>query len=75
MVFRALGPLLAWGSLAGVLTGGVWFAFNLWQLHRWQQGNLDGGCEKCSGAMAHFNGRYSAYSKCKMCGCTRSGWH
>lgn len=74
-MMRTIGPALAWGSLAGLIAGGGWYGFNLWQLHRWENGNLEGGCDRCSGPVRHLNGRYGAYSKCKMCGGTRSDWH
>ncbi|MNN36510.1 hypothetical protein D3C81_1504090 [compost metagenome] len=70
-----IGPVLAWASLVGLVVGGCWYSFNLWQLHRWENGTLVGSCDRCGGPVSHLDGRYGAYSKCKMCGGTRSGWH
>lgn len=53
----------------------VWLARNAWQLWRWLNGELEGGCVQCGGTMQHKNGRWSQYSLCNMCGSTRQGWH
>lgn len=74
-IMRTTGPVLAWASLAGLVAGGGWYLLNLWQLHRWKNGDLVGGCNRCGGPVSHFEGRFGEYSKCKMCGGTRSGWH
>lgn len=74
-MMQSIGPVLTWVSLTGLIAGGAWYGFNLWQLYRWERGNLEGGCDRCGGSVRHLNGRYGAYSKCKMCGGTRSGWH
>jgi len=74
-MMTAIRPILLWGSFGGLIVGGGWYAFNLWQLYRWENGNLVGGCDRCGGPVRHLNGRYGAYSKCKMCGGTRSGWY
>ncbi len=60
-------------SVAGF--GLLWALYNAWLEHRWQQGDLIGGCDHCAGPMRHLNGRYSAYSKCLMCGSKRKGHH
>lgn len=74
-MMRTIGPVLTWASFAGLVAGGGWYLFNLWQLHRWENGSLVGGCDHCGGPVSHLEGRFGEYSKCKMCGRTRSGWH
>ena len=75
MLMHTFGRLLSWAALACFAVGGAWYGYNLWQLYRWERGDLIGGCAHCAGPMSHLSGRFGAYSKCKMCGSKRSGWH
>jgi len=61
-----LAGLSGWGAL--------WFAWRLLLLYRWGNG-ADGGCHGCGGFVSHLEGRRGDYSKCLMCGGTRSGHH
>lgn len=61
-----LAGLSGWGAL--------WFAWRLVLLYRWENG-ADGGCHRCGGFVRHLEGRWGDYSKCLMCGGTRSGHH
>lgn len=75
-------PVLAGaGQVVGLTCGGlavaglIWMAWRVWLLHRWEKGDLDGGCNSCGGIMSHFTGKHGDYSKCKMCGSKRQGHH
>lgn len=59
-----LAGLSCWGAL--------WFAWRLVLLYRWENG-ADGGCHHCCGFVRHLEGRWGDYSKCMMCGGTKSG--
>ncbi|UIP85001.1 hypothetical protein [Pseudomonas phenolilytica] len=52
--------------------GALWFAWRLVLLYRWENG-ADGGCHRCGGFVRHLEGRWGDYSKCMMCGGTKSG--
>ncbi|WP_236450493.1 hypothetical protein [Stutzerimonas stutzeri] len=54
--------------------GAIWLAWRLLLLYRWENG-ADGGCHRCGGFVRHLEGRWGDYSKCLMCGGTRSGHH
>lgn len=62
-------------SLAATVAGLFWFSYRVWIGWRVEQGEYEGGCINCGGPMRHLDGRYGAYSKCKMCGAKREGWH
>lgn len=53
----------------------LWAAHRVWQLWRWENGDLIGGCLSCGGPMSHMDGRYGPYSRCRMCGSKREGHH
>jgi len=61
-----LAGLSCWGAL--------WFAWRLLLMYRWENG-ADGGCHRCGGFVRHLEGRWGDYSKCMMCGGTKSGHH
>lgn len=61
-----LAGLSGWGAL--------WLAWRCLLLYRWENG-ADGGCHQCGGFVRHLEGRWGDYSKCMMCGGTRSGHH
>ena len=62
-------------ALAVPLVGLIWAAWRLWQMYRWEAGDLEGGCLSCGGPMSQHDGRYGPYSRCRMCGDKREGWH
>lgn len=70
-----VGRIFFPASAALTLVASIWTAWNCWQLFRWERGDLQGGCNRCSGVMSHKDGRYGTYSVCKMCGGKREGWH
>ncbi|MFI8744494.1 hypothetical protein ACIGKL_04980 [Pseudomonas sp. NPDC077186] len=74
-VFASVVRLLFPASAGLTIAAALWLAWNCWQLHRWECGDLQGGCDRCGGVMSHKDGRYGAYSVCKMCGGKREGWH
>lgn len=64
-----------YGALAVSCGGFLWFCWNAYLEYRWARGELDGGCHNCGGPMRHLSGRWGSYSKCRMCGSKREGWH
>lgn len=70
-----VGQILFPASAALTLVASIWTAWNCWLLFRWERGDLEGGCNRCGGVMSHKDGRYGAYSVCKMCSGKREGWH
>lgn len=73
LAFIAEGAFILSAVALGV--GALWMAYNALLEWRWERGDLEGGCFKCSGPMRHLDGRYGPYSKCRMCGAKREGWH
>jgi hypothetical protein len=70
-IFRILFWVFAVLELGGLL----WLVHNTWQLWRWMNGEMKGGCVECGGNMKQINGRWSQYSQCNMCASNRQGWH
>ena len=66
---------LRWPAMGLVIFGASFGLWRLWQLYRWESGEVDGGCLNCGGPMSHKDGRYGPYSICRMCGSKREGWH
>jgi hypothetical protein len=75
LILNAVGTPVLWISIAAEVCAVLWAARNLWQLRRWMNGELVGGCVECGGVMHHLDGRYGPYSVCKMCRSKRGGWH
>ncbi|HCL3894716.1 TPA: hypothetical protein N2B36_006362, partial [Pseudomonas aeruginosa] len=67
-VLANVGVVLFPASAALTIAASLWLAWNCWLLYRWENGDLQGGCDRCGGVMSHKDGRYGAYSVCKMCG-------
>ena len=73
-----IAPILRAVFLGGTgftAIGLTWATWNCWQLYRWETGSVVGSCTNCGGLLSHRDGRYGAYSVCKMCGAKRNGWH
>lgn len=77
-VEQVLAPLMRavfFGACGATIIGAVWGAWSVYLEYRWARGDLVGGCDHCGGPMRHKEGPWGDYSKCIMCGSTRSGWH
>ncbi len=55
------------------LAGMIWAAWRVWQMYRWEVGELQGDCQECGGVLSHRTGKYGPYSQCRMCGKKREG--
>lgn len=74
-LLKEIVPVAYLIGLVAVVIGSAWFAWRLWQLHRWETGSINGDCHSCGGHMTQLSGKHGAYRKCEYCGSKKEGWH